>query len=45
MKSVHIMGLTRRVKDLVHHLRLDEISAARSYWVLGVYTSTIGKLH
>ncbi|KYG46940.1 hypothetical protein M433DRAFT_64146 [Acidomyces richmondensis BFW] len=41
MKSVHIMGLTRRVKDLVHHLRLDEISAARSYWVLGVYTSTI----
>ena len=44
MKSVKMTGIASKVYAIVHNLRSEEIKAARSFWMLAVFTSTIGWL-
>lgn len=44
MRSIKMTSLVSKVSSIVHQLRLDEIQAARSFWLLVVYTSAIGMI-
>ncbi|KAF2155055.1 ABC transporter [Myriangium duriaei CBS 260.36] len=41
IKSIKMTGITSKISSTIHQLRLDEIKAARSFWLLGVFTSTV----
>lgn len=43
MKSIKIAGLTDRLSFIIQGLRIEEVSSARPFRMLGALTSSIGK--
>jgi ATP-binding cassette subfamily C (CFTR/MRP) protein 1 len=42
LKAVRSSGMTTKLSELIDILRQEEIRAAKGFWLLGVYTSTLG---